>query len=505
MGGIFMNYFLVNNLGNKLTGIEKSVINRFKLFHSNKIDSHIITLSWNPHLHKHSKIFGINNNIFSMFDFFQEARHIHINTIKDWIEYWKYEQQYEIKYIPNTHDVRVFSNGTRIIYASFHDSEYKYLNYVNYIDSKGRKIKREHYDSRGFLSRIKYLTTKEKTVYESYLTPKGDVKLEIYYGPEAEKERITRIMLNNFHNRDYTFDNKNELAAFFYENLYKDGDLFFSDKTGFTSPPFLLTDSKIPVVSVLHSTHVKNNDDIEGSDTKNIYKSVFSNLNRFSGIIVSTKQQKLDIERLIHSSIPVFNIPVGYTEHSTLPDVQTLPKGPIKLMSIARYSPEKQLDHQIRLVSKLKEDFDQIELHLFGFGKEQKKLEDLVNTLNLEDNVKFRGFIPDLTSEMHSSHVSLITSNMEGFSLALLESLSNGLPAISYDIAYGPSELIINDKNGYLVPKNDEDKLYETVKTFLNNPELQKSFRSASIIEAQKYSQDEVIKKWHNLFNVIKS
>lgn len=87
MGGIFMNYFLVNNLGNKLTGIEKSVINRFKLFHSNKIDSHIITLSWNPHLHKHSKIFGINNNIFSMFDFFQEARHIHINTIKDWIEY----------------------------------------------------------------------------------------------------------------------------------------------------------------------------------------------------------------------------------------------------------------------------------------------------------------------------------------------------------------------------------------------------------------------------------
>ena len=47
---------------------------------------------------------------------------------------------------------------------------------------------------------------------------------------------------------------------------------------------------------------------------------------------------------------------------------------------------------------------------------------------------------------MHHFHASMITSNMEGFSLALLESLSNGLPAISYDIPYGPSELIVNGK-----------------------------------------------------------
>ena len=500
-----MNYFIVNNINNKITGIEKSVINRLKLFNSYNLSAKIITLSWNPNLHKNAHIFGVNKQVFSMFDYFQESINIHMNTVKDWIEYWQHDLNYEIKYIPNTNDVRVFRNGKRFIYASFRDSDYKLLNFVNHIDTKDKKCKRDYYDSRGFLSRIRYMCAKEKPVYDAYLTPNGQVKLEIYFDQNQEKEIISRIMLYDFHSKDYIFDNKNELVAFFYEHLYKDGDLFFSDKTAITSPPFLLTDSKIPVISVLHSTHVKDNNDIEGSDIKNIYGSVFNHLERFSGILVSTLQQKKDVEKRIQSKIPVYNIPVGYAQPIEPNYSPTVPDGPIKLMSIARYSPEKQLEHQIRLVDKLKEDFEQIELHLFGFGSELNKLKELVDSLSLEEHVKFRGFIPNITKEMHKFHVSMITSNMEGFALALLESLSNGLPAISYDIPYGPSELIVNGKNGYLVPRNDEDNLYETVKSYLSNPDLQKTFRDNCMTESQKYAQSEIIKKWLHLLGEVKS
>ena len=50
---------------------------------------------------------------------------------------------------------------------------------------------------------------------------------------------------------------------------------------------------------------------------------------------------------------------------------------------------------------------------------------------------------------------------MEGFSLSLLESLSHGVPVISYDIKYGPAEMINNGENGYLIQKDDENALYE--------------------------------------------
>ena len=65
---------------------------------------------------------------------------------------------------------------------------------------------------------------------------------------------------------------------------------------------------------------------------------------------------------------------------------------------------------------------------------------------------------------------------MEGFSLALLECESHGVPSISYDIQYGPGELIQDGKNGYLIEKNNQHMLFEKVKLLLNNPNFNSLF-----------------------------
>ncbi|WP_145424176.1 glycosyltransferase, partial [Staphylococcus hominis] len=68
-----------------------------------------------------------------------------------------------------------------------------------------------------------------------------------------------------------------------------------------------------------------------------------------------------------------------------------------KLISVARYSPEKQLEQQIKLVSKLKGLFPKIELHLYGFGPKESKLKTLINDYHVENHVFLRGFLNDLT------------------------------------------------------------------------------------------------------------
>lgn len=112
------------------------------------------------------------------------------------------------------------------------------------------------------------------------------------------------------------------------------------------------------------------------------------------------------------------------------------------MISVARYSPEKQLHHQIKLINSLKSDFPDIQLHLYGFGIEKENLINLIAQYKLENNVFLRGFIPDLSQEYNNAYLSIVTSNMEGFSLALLEGQSFGVPTISYDIKYGPNELV---------------------------------------------------------------
>ena len=92
---------------------------------------------------------------------------------------------------------------------------------------------------------------------------------------------------------------------------------------------------------------------------------------------------------------------------------------------------------------------------------------------------------------------------MEGFSLALLEAQSHGVPSISYNIKYGPGELIIPDYNGSLVEFNNEDQLYETVKALLEEPELQQKYAQNSIESSKIFSKDAIINRWQQLINDI--
>ncbi|WP_144641649.1 glycosyltransferase, partial [Bacillus cereus] len=72
---------------------------------------------------------------------------------------------------------------------------------------------------------------------------------------------------------------------------------------------------------------------------------------------------------------------------------------PKKIISVARYSPEKQLIQQIELINKLKDAFPNIELHMYGFGKEEQHLKERIQELGLEKHVILRGFLKDLTDE----------------------------------------------------------------------------------------------------------
>ena len=94
---------------------------------------------------------------------------------------------------------------------------------------------------------------------------------------------------------------------------------------------------------------------------------------------------------------------------------------PKKIISVARYSPEKQLIQQIELINRLKDTFPNIELHMYGFGKEEQHLKERIQRIRTRKTRNIKRFLKDLTDEYQDAYLNLITSNMEGFSLALLE------------------------------------------------------------------------------------
>lgn len=487
-----MYYFIGNNLGQTLTGIEKAQLNRLKLFRANGLEAMCVYTAFNPGLYANAKKFKVSDGVMSIYDYFQKAIDFQGDYF-DWIKHWE-DAGYTLKYVQNTRDVRVYDQGDYTIYAHFSDVSFKKISYINYFDHRGRKFKREIFDSRGFLSVRKYLTMKQKVLFEHILNTDGEIVIEKYYDPEADKQTLTRILLNFNGEVKYLKDNS-DLLTIFTNAVYSKGDIFFSDKNNVTAKGLANSRPEIPLAAVLHSTHLKYEKRAELANIKNTYRDLFDYLDRFDCLITSTVQQKEDVSKLIDNKIPVYNIPVGFIGGDDTLDKHPASDVP-RLISVARYAVEKQLDHQIRLIKRLNEKFPNVELHMFGAGAEHAKLKSLIDENNLGDNVFLRGFVPDLQHEFQQSHINLLTSRMEGFSLALLEAASYGVPSVSYDIEYGPAEIIKNNENGYLIPLDDEDVLYEKVEALLSDASLLVKFRENVIEDRKRFSESETLSKW---------
>lgn len=65
-----MYYFIGNNLGQTLTGIEKAQLNRLKLFRANGLEAMCVYTAFNPGLYANAKKFKVSDGVMSIYDYF---------------------------------------------------------------------------------------------------------------------------------------------------------------------------------------------------------------------------------------------------------------------------------------------------------------------------------------------------------------------------------------------------------------------------------------------------
>ncbi len=90
----------------------------------------------------------------------------------------------------------------------------------------------------------------------------------------------------------------------------------------------------------------------------------------------------------------------------------------------------------------------------------------------------------------------VMTSIMEGLPMTLLEAKGNKLPMVAFDIETGPSEIIDNDVNGYLVDAYDTEKMAEKIVELIENEEKRKQFSENTKENMDKFSKKDIIEKW---------
>ena len=97
------------------------------------------------------------------------------------------------------------------------------------------------------------------------------------------------------------------------------------------------------------------------------------------------------------------------------------------------------------------------------------------------------------------SSILLHTSIFEPFGLVMPEAMSCGLPVVAFDCPSGPSEIITDGVDGFLI--RDINHFAERVCLLIESRDLRIKMGQAAIRSSYRFSEDRIMPEWETLFN----
>ena len=139
-------------------------------------------------------------------------------------------------------------------------------------------------------------------------------------------------------------------------------------------------------------------------------------------------------------------------------------------VTIARLSPEKDIDSLLRAVAIIRETFPSFRLEIAGDGACMADLQATARELGVEDHALFLGQVRDVRALLEGASLFVLPSLTEGVSLTLLEAMACGLPVVATRVG-GTPEVVVDGETGLLVSPTSPAELAQAILNLLQDPE----------------------------------
>ncbi|WP_170075522.1 glycosyltransferase family 4 protein [Paraclostridium dentum] len=168
-----------------------------------------------------------------------------------------------------------------------------------------------------------------------------------------------------------------------------------------------------------------------------------------------------------------------------------------KIVAVGRLEEQKNHSLLIDVFKNLSLKYPEYKLYIFGEGSLKSKLIKKVKNLNLENCVIFPGNKKNIHENIVDAEVFVLSSNYEGLSNALLEAMAMGIPCISTNCA-GSNEIIIDEKNGLLVPIKSEKDLENAIERLILNKNLRLSLGENAYSSMKNLNLTNILNLWND-------
>ncbi len=172
-----------------------------------------------------------------------------------------------------------------------------------------------------------------------------------------------------------------------------------------------------------------------------------------------------------------------------------------KIIAVGRLIAQKGFDLLIEAFSQIADKFPEWTLIIIGEGQDEVFLLGLINQKALKDRIKIIPPRKDIHDVLMDSSIYALSSRYEGFGLVLTEAMECGVPCVAFDCECGPSEIISDNIDGFLVEDGNVSHFAEKLEILMSDHELRKRMGVQAKQNVRRFSIENVMQKWTSLFD----
>ncbi len=269
---------------------------------------------------------------------------------------------------------------------------------------------------------------------------------------------------------------------------------------GFFVPWFL--NKPCPMV---YERHVSKNIEVKSDNSSLVKKiklaSIFALMNfgakRYNKFIVLTKG---NLKEWPLNNVQVISNPLSFYPI----DCSNLQNK--KVIAVGKHCRQKGFDRLLQSWSKITRKFPDWKLEIYGTIEENEGLLNLAHSLRINNTVSFFPPEKNIGDKYQEASIYAMSSRYEGFGMVLTEAMAYGVPCVSFDCPYGPSDIINDGVDGFLVPNGNIDKFSEKIGELMQNNELRTHMGSQARKNVMRFAPETIVPQWDLLFkNLIKN
>lgn len=163
----------------------------------------------------------------------------------------------------------------------------------------------------------------------------------------------------------------------------------------------------------------------------------------------------------------------------------------------------KGIDYLARIAPKILKKYKDWKWFVLGDGELRGLLEQVQEREGLKDQLILPGRVQNVSEYLKKAQIFVLMSRAEGLPMVLLEAKAWRLPSISFDIMTGPSEIIHDNKNGFLITPFDCEKMVEKIGQLIEDEPLRQAFRDHTACGMEKFQMESILRQWNEVIDQV--